>query len=292
LKGGYTWLRTQLPTVCALVRLLPSHAPHAPHAPLTPLPFHFHSAAELLRSRRALDKEKEKLAHTNRLAELLAEENAKERLLLEEEERLLALVKNPSVPRKRWIKAITTVLVRNYTEKGKARVLSSNSAGWYKEKVAEQSLLQLQVHQNSATFPLSPSKHIPNLLKDPMERRRQSKAERSRKLGKLGPKPMSLKLQPLTAKTTPLLKSSSLVQVLRATSSMPACDLQRILAPHLFEVVNSLTVAPALSPVKSPKAKSWALDLHLERIEKGREKSRENREGHRAQGIELRVKLK
>jgi hypothetical protein len=291
---------------------LPSHAPHAP---LTPLPFHFHSAAEFLRIQHALHTEKEKLAHTIRLAELcscsMSQKNA---TAIEEEKRLLALVKTCTLGRQRWITAINKVLHQNCAKHVKVRLLNSKYAGWYKALVEAKrrslhhsniSKLQL-MRQDSASCaaahaaasPMPPgisfSKHIdlrcagaicptcptiPHQHMDPMERRRQVKAERERdsKLGTLS-KANSTSLQPLkplkaitkTPKTPTLLKSSSLVQRLRtktATSAAAlqrfrtsnetsASDIQRILAPHLFlstQIPESTTVEPELSPVKSPK---------------------------------------
>jgi hypothetical protein len=246
--------------VYALVRRLPSYAPHAPHAPLTPLPYHFHSAFEFLRAQHALHTEKEKLVHTVRLAELcsMSQKNAN---AIEEQKRLLALVKTYTLGRQRWITSINRVLVRNSLEKVKTRLLKSKHAGWYKAMAEAKrrslhiSKLQLMRQESAscsctASPVLSLSKHIdlrcaipdvpgvcPTIPLGSIERRRESKAlqaqqERDSKLGKLSCKPKSASLQPLKAISTKtptptLLKSSSLVQRLRTKTATSASELKR-----------------------------------------------------------------
>jgi hypothetical protein len=238
--------------VCALVRRLPLHAPHAPHAPLTPLLFHSNSPASILRELKA-EKEKEKLAHTKaelnkRMVELLAQEHAKAVAVEEEKRKALA---TPSAARLRWVRAINKVLFRNCLKRMKARLLNSNAHEAHEAHVgAEQSArrrsqpnLPQLVRQDSAPIPLSSSsssKHM-TLTLDPMERRRQAKAERDSKLktvGKLG----KAKSVSQTARKPALPKSSSAaevaaafkLQLIRTTSKTSASDIQRILAPHLF----------------------------------------------------------
>jgi hypothetical protein len=109
-------------------------------------------------------------------------------------------------------------------------------------------LPQLQVPHNSLTSPdLSSSSKldIPTISLDPMERHRQSKAERNSKIGKHSCKAKTFSQAKSQTTTTPLLKSKSSsevasafnLQLTRATSTTSASKIQQILLPHLFSQV-------------------------------------------------------
>mmetsp|Transcript_22734 Transcript_22734/g.38082 ORF Transcript_22734/g.38082 Transcript_22734/m.38082 type:complete len:265 (-) Transcript_22734:517-1311(-) len=56
--------------------------------------------------------------------------------MIEEKRRLALAMKSLSKARLRWIKAINMVLIQNYIEHVKRRLLNSSFAGWYKECIA------------------------------------------------------------------------------------------------------------------------------------------------------------
>ncbi|KAJ1397744.1 hypothetical protein B484DRAFT_406871 [Ochromonadaceae sp. CCMP2298] len=85
------------------------------------------SATEILRAKHLLNAEREKLVHALHQAELFVAYNFT--LIVKAKRRLEQAML--SQPRLRWIKAINQVLVLNYVEKTRARVLRSNCAAWY-----------------------------------------------------------------------------------------------------------------------------------------------------------------
>ncbi|KAJ1398669.1 hypothetical protein B484DRAFT_406589 [Ochromonadaceae sp. CCMP2298] len=135
------------------------------------------SATKILRAQHLLNADREKLVHALHLAELLSTVADNFSLIVEAKCRLEETML--SQPRLRWIKAINQVLVLNYVEKVKTRLLRSNCAAWY------QSCVDTEQRRVDALVPMvdrrrSPSRHsLPGIDGlDPMERRRQFKAER------------------------------------------------------------------------------------------------------------------
>jgi hypothetical protein len=209
---------------------------------------------------------KKQLVQTIRLAEVFA---MAEKTRVEEKRRLALTY---SVARLRWVTHIGTVMVRNYIKQVKTRLLNSNHAASYKA-VEEQRVARSQATVEEGTSSNSDQSQVrqtPTISLDPMERRRQAKAQLEReggssKLGKLDCTPKSVLLPPLAVKTTPLhkVKTSPLLKSpselvwaselnrLRTSNAMSASELERILLPHLALQAESI-VAPELGPVKSP----------------------------------------
>mmetsp|Transcript_2110 Transcript_2110/g.5000 ORF Transcript_2110/g.5000 Transcript_2110/m.5000 type:complete len:454 (+) Transcript_2110:95-1456(+) len=94
------------------------------------------SGAEVLRAQHVLNAEREQLQHAMRLAELSSMASDNFKLMIEEKRKLAKAMKCLSPARLRWIKAINQVLIRNYIEAVKTRLLKSNISSWYKACIA------------------------------------------------------------------------------------------------------------------------------------------------------------
>ncbi|KAJ1419685.1 hypothetical protein B484DRAFT_134821 [Ochromonadaceae sp. CCMP2298] len=94
------------------------------------------STSEILRAQHVLNAEREQLQHAMRLAELSSMASDNFKLMIEEKRKLAKAMKCLSPARLRWIKAINQVLIRNYIEAVKTRLLKSNISSWYKACIA------------------------------------------------------------------------------------------------------------------------------------------------------------
>ncbi|KAJ1401729.1 hypothetical protein B484DRAFT_437756, partial [Ochromonadaceae sp. CCMP2298] len=154
------------------------------------------SATEILRAQHLLNNEREKLVHALHLAELLS--TVADNLgLIVQTKRKLERAMLPQ-PRLRWIRAINQVLVLNYIEKVKSRLLRSHCAAWYQAVDMQQRRKDAAPTRGLGALPLvtqaledktRPNTVLPAIdtdvapaVTDPMQRRRQSRAEKDAQL--------------------------------------------------------------------------------------------------------------
>mmetsp|Transcript_46019 Transcript_46019/g.94142 ORF Transcript_46019/g.94142 Transcript_46019/m.94142 type:complete len:511 (-) Transcript_46019:315-1847(-) len=96
------------------------------------------TASEIQRAQHVLQKERESLQHATKIAELTANASDNFQQMIAEKRRLNKAMKSMSPARLRWIKAINMVLIQQYIEHVKKRLLDSSFRDWYLESCEKQ----------------------------------------------------------------------------------------------------------------------------------------------------------